>query len=58
MLPNLIDLQKSPSATSKDSAEARTYYNEKRLLRANLSDLSVADIKNVVRANYTASIKS
>lgn len=57
-ISTFIDWQKSPSATSKDSAEARTYYNEKRLLRANLSDLSVADIKNVVRANYTASIKS
>ena len=53
-----IDWQRSPNATNKDSAEGRTYYNEKRLLRSNLSNLTIADIKNVLRANYTASIKN
>jgi len=53
-----IDWQRSPGATNKDSAEGRTYYNEKRLLRANLSDLTIADILNTLRKAYTASIKN
>lgn len=40
------------------SPEARTYYNEKRLLRAEMNDLSITDIKNIMRNNYHAAIKS
>jgi len=53
-----IDWQRSPNATVKDSAEARTYYNEKRLLRANLNSLTIVDIKNIIHSNYIAAIKS
>ncbi len=52
-----IDWQFSPNRTSKDSLEARTFYNEKRRLRQLLNPLTATDIKNVVRNSYTASIK-
>jgi hypothetical protein len=46
-----------PNADIKDSYEARTYYNEKRLLGSRLSDLTIADVKNILRKNYTAAAK-
>jgi len=52
------DWKRSPSAALKDSPEARTYYNERRTLVANLSDLTVTDIKNIYRSQYTAAMKS
>lgn len=52
------DWQSSKNAALKDSAEARTYYNEKRLLRANLDQLTILDIRNVVLNSYTATIKN
>lgn len=48
----------SPNASIKDSPEGSTYYNEKRLLRSNLSDLTTTDIKNIVRGAYRATIKN
>lgn len=42
----------------KDSYEAGTYYNEKRLLRANKDDLTTTDIINLYRNNYTGAMKS
>lgn len=53
-----IDWKRSPNASFKDSGEARTYYNEKRLLRANMNDLTVADLKQILRKNYYATIKN
>lgn len=50
--------KRSPNANFKDSGEARTYYNERRLLRARLNGLTVADIKNILRTNYRATIKN
>lgn len=57
-IQSYCDWKSSPNAAIKDSAEARTYYNEKRLLRANLNDMTVADIKNILRSNFTATIKN
>lgn len=57
-ITTFIDWQRSPNATMKDSPEARTFYNERRLLRAELSELSMADIKDVLRSSYTASLKN
>jgi hypothetical protein len=51
------DWQRSPNAALKDSPEASTYYNEKRLLRANVNDMTVVDIKNILRNSYKATIK-
>lgn len=52
------DWKSSPNAAIKDSYEAATYYNEKRLLRANLNPMTLTDLKQVLRENYTAAIKS
>jgi hypothetical protein len=52
------DWQMSPNAKLKDSAEARTFYNETRLMRAAISDLTVTDIKNIIRNSFTATYKS
>lgn len=52
------DWKRSPNAAAKDSYEAATYYNERRLLRARKSDLTKVDILNVIRNSYTAAIKS
>lgn len=53
-----IDWKTSPNAAKRESYEARTYFSERRLLRAKLDDLTSADIKNIVRRNYMASIKN
>ena len=52
------DWQRSPNAMNINSPEGRMYYNERRLLRANLSDLTVADVRQIIREHYTATIKS
>lgn len=48
----------SPNAYIKDSPEANTYYNEKRLLVASLNDLTADDIRNIVRGSFRATIKN
>lgn len=53
-----INWKRSPNADIKDSYEAGTYYNEKRILRANLNPMTTADVKQILRSNYTAAIKS
>ncbi len=53
-----IDWKRSPNAAIKDSLEASTFYNEKRLLRANLNSLTLTDLKNTLRKNYTSGIKN
>lgn len=57
-LTTFIDWQRSPNATNKMSPEGNLYYFEKRMLRANLSDLTISDVKDVLRSNYTASVKN
>lgn len=52
------DWQRSPNAVFKDSGEANTYYNEKRLFRANTDDMTTTDIKNIIRHEYTAAVKN
>lgn len=48
----------SPNRDMKDSPQARTFYNEMRRLRAEMSDLTAEDIINIIRNSYTASIKN
>jgi len=50
--------KQSGNADLKDSPEARTWYNERRLLRANLNDLTLVDLKNIMREQYRASMKN
>jgi hypothetical protein len=53
-----IAWKSSPSRDIKDSLEAATFYNERRLLRARLNDLTKTDILNILRTGYKASIKN
>lgn len=57
-IQTFIDWQRSTNAAIKDSGEARTFYNERRLLRARLSELTVTDIRQIVLQAYHASIKN
>ena len=57
-IQSYIDWKSSPNASFKDSGEARTYFNNKRLLRANMDDLTTTDIVNILRSAYTATIKN
>lgn len=50
--------QSSPGRDNKDSAEARTFYNEQRKLIAALNPLTKTDLINIYRNSYRASIKS
>lgn len=52
------DWKASRNAALKDSPEANTYYNERRLLRGNLDDLTAIDILNIIRKNSFASPKN
>lgn len=53
-----IDWKRSPNSAIKNSQEALTFYNEARKLRGNLNDLTLADIKQIIRSQYTATIKN
>ena len=53
-----MDWKTSPNAAIKDSYEASTFYNERRLLVAALNDLSTTDVVNILRKNYHASLKN
>lgn len=57
-LQSWIEWKSSPNASIKDSYEAATFYNEKRLLRARLNEMTVVDIVNTIRKNYHAAIKN
>lgn len=48
----------SPNANNPYSPEAANFNKEKRKLRARLNDLTTVDIKQIIRLNYTAAIKS
>lgn len=52
------DWQRSPNASNLYSPEAKTYYNEKRLLRANMNEMTIEDVKNTFRSAYSAAIKN
>lgn len=50
--------QRSPNASNMFSPEGNMYRNEKRKLKARMSDLTDIDIKNIFRKSYMASIKN
>lgn len=52
-----IDWKSSPNMAVKDSAEARTFYNEKRRLKTLLNPMTRIDLINVLRNSYTAGLK-
>lgn len=53
-----INWKSSPNANIERSNEGMTFLNMKRKLRTKLSDLTITDIKNVVRGTFTAAIKN
>lgn len=57
-IQSFCEWKRSPNADIKDSYEAMTYYNEKRLLRAALNPLTCTDIRNILHKAYTATIKT
>lgn len=57
-IQSFISWKSSPNADIKDSYEAATFYNERRVLRARLNPLTISDIKNVIRHNQRASPKN
>lgn len=50
--------KRSPNADNNRSPEAANYYNEKRLLKQKLNDLTINDVKDIMRRNFHASIKN
>lgn len=57
-LQSWMDWKTSPNAAIKDSYEAATFYNERRLLVAALNDMTTTDVVNIIRRNYMAAIKN
>lgn len=57
-IQSYIDWQRSHNAAIKDSPEARTFYSEKRKVRARMDDLTVADIRQCVLKSYNATMKN
>lgn len=49
--------KRSPNANNEFSPEGRAYYNQKRLLKAQMNDLTPITIKNIFRNNFRASPK-
>jgi len=50
--------KRSPNANNEYSAEAITFWNRKKNLKARLSGLSLVDVKNALRNSFTASVKN
>jgi hypothetical protein len=50
--------KRSPNANNEYSAEAITFWNRKKNLRARLSGMSLVDVKNALRNGYTAAVKN
>lgn len=53
-----INWKVSDRYAMKDSPEAATFYNEKRLLKGKLNDLTLTDLRQIIRSKYTATIKN
>ncbi len=56
-IQSFAEWKRSPNANNERSPEGQQFYNQKRLLRANMDTLTVADIKNIFRNNFRASPK-
>jgi hypothetical protein len=50
--------KRSPTANNEYSAEAMSFWNRKKNLRARLSGMSLVDVKNALRNGYTAAVKN
>lgn len=52
-----INWKRSVNADSDVSQEARNYLNQRRLLRARMSELTLYDLRQILYRNYTGAIK-
>lgn len=52
-----INWKRSPNADNDHSPEAFNYKNQRRLLRARMSELTLYDLRQILFKNYRASIK-
>lgn len=52
-----IDWKRTPNASNDHSPEAYNYKNQRRLLRARMSEVTLYDIRQTLYKNYRASIK-
>lgn len=50
--------KRSPNANDDNSPEGRAFYNQKRILRGRLNDMTRTDLLNILRNAYSAAIKS
>jgi hypothetical protein len=53
-----IAWKRSPNRDNEHSPEGYTFYNQRRLLRAKLNDITTTDLKNIIRSSYKASAKN
>ena len=53
-----IAWKRSANRDNEFSPEGAAFYNQRRLLRARLDDLTTTDIKNIIRSSYKASAKN
>lgn len=53
-----INWKRSPNADVDRSMEARSYYNQRRMLRARMNELTPWDIRQILYRNYRGSIKN
>lgn len=56
-IQSYIEWKRSANKNNDFSPEGRAFYNQRRLLRARLNDLDVTTIKNIIRNNYSATVK-
>lgn len=53
-----IDWKQSPNAKNLQSPEGKYFLNEQRKLRARLNELTLNDIKDIIRKNFHAGLKN
>lgn len=53
-----INWKRSQNADIDRSPEARSFYNQRRILRARMSGITIPDIRQILYSNYRASIKN
>lgn len=57
-IESFINWKRSPSADIDRSPEARSYFNQRRILRARMGQVTLADIRQILYRNYRASVKN
>lgn len=57
-LQGYVNWKSGPNALNENSPEARSFWNQRRLLRARFNDLSITDLRDVLLKAYSAAIKN